>query len=188
MSGIGLTRKRAPKKARGLTVSTASVSEEPIGVPEVQDYVRTETDAVLIHSLISGVREQVEQRIGRLLVRRDVTAQWRKVPEGASLPFPPHETISEVRLLDARGDADVLTSTQWYTRGLDDLKLFPSGGAPYGLEVDYTAGYQDVPNALRMQMLRDIASRYDHRSQTKIGRSVVELPDPSAYDQWRVLR
>ena len=187
MSGIGLSRTRAPRKARGLNVSLDPVTDEPVGVSEVQDYVHTETDEVLIASLIAGIREQVEQRIGRLLVQRSVTAQWSKVPEGASLPFPPHDSITEVRLLDRQGDTEVLTSDDWYTRGLDDLKVFPSGGAPHGLEVDYTAGYQDVPKALKMQMLRDIASRYDHRSQTKIGRSVIELPDPSAYDQWRVL-
>lgn len=190
--GISLSEDRRPKRATGVEWSAASVSEgeEPISTTEAEKFLSLppeHDETILLAGIISGVRQLVEKRIQRLLVRRDVTVRWERVPDHATLPLPPHGDIQEVRRLDQRGDKTVLTSAEWYARGLDQKAVYPSGGAKDGLEVDYTAGYESLPNGLRMQMLRDIKDRFDQRDGVVVGHNVMSLPDSSAYDAWRVL-
>lgn len=191
MPGISLSSATGTKRAKGLQWSADPVQDEPLDSHEIAEFASLpqpeDDELVLVESLITGVRELVEKRIGRLLVRRSVTAYWRRVPEGATLPLPPHGDISEVRIFAGDGTSEVLGTDRWFTRGLDEKTLFPSGGAPHGLEVDYTSGYQSLPDGIKMQMLRDIKDRFDQRDDVVVGRSVNKLPDPSAYDAWRVL-
>ncbi len=169
------------RRPSGVSLRLASVSssEEPLDLSTVESYVRAPSaDQILLKLLIAGVREQVEQRTRRLLVQRQVTASWESAYTYVRLPFPPIDSVSTVE----DGDATSLS----YERDGQTVTLDSGlGGQP--LTVVYTAGYSDVPEALKMQMLRDIASRYDRRGNTAQGVNLKELPDPSAYDQWRVM-
>ncbi len=186
MTQISAAKNYSATAATGLQTSVPSTTETALDLSRVTDYLKASgEDTVLVDQLMRGVQEQVERRIGRLLVRREVTAQWASVSEGARLPFPPQGIIDTVTEIDAVGDETVLTEGDDYdVRGIGQKRIHVE--AKDGLRVTYQAGYETAPAALKMQMLRDIASRYDRRS-TMADSSVIELPDPSAYDQWRVL-
>lgn len=190
MPGISLTRSIEPDRAKGVQFSAASVGTEPITTVEVGEFLSiadlSGQRGLLLESLIAGVRQLVEKRIGRLLVERDVTAYWKRVPEYVTLPLPPHGAIDEVRRYSSDDTIDVLPTDKWYSRGLEAKSVHPTGGARYGLEVDYTAGYDTLPDGLKMQTLRDVKDRFDQRDGIVEGQ-VTQLPDPSAYDAWRVL-
>ncbi len=189
MTQISASKDRSASDSRGLQTDVPALTstEAALGLSEVSDYLKAPAaDDALVEMLIVGIQEQVEQRIGRLLARREVVAQWSEVPEHARLPYPPHGSVGTVERLDAAGSATTLVEGDDYeVRGQTRKRVVVQ--APNGLRVTYQAGYQSVPAALKMQMLRDIASRYDRRENMAQGTNLTELPDPSAYDQWRVM-
>ena len=189
MTGISAATDYDASGARGLQTSVPPVDAQDIalGPSRVVDYLKAPSaDQTTAPLLVQGVQGQVERRIGRLLSQREVTAEWSSVPEVARLPFPPQGTIDTVTKIDAVGGETVLVKGDGYdVRGTDQKRLHVE--AKDGLRVTYQAGYETVPPALKMQMLRDIASRYDRRGTT-VKEGVSKLPDPSAYDQWRVLQ
>lgn len=185
------------ERPRGLEVDVAEVAptDEPVTIEDVQEHLRLSHDAdlLLLQGIITGVREMAEKHTRRLFVRRAVTAEWKTFYTEASLPFAPHGVISNV--IRIRRDADeVLTEGDgYYTRGVNKKRLFVSqtynvstGRQDNGLRVTYEAGYDPLPHALKLQMLRDIATRYEYRESVTM-ESVQRLPDTSAYDQWRDL-
>ena len=190
--GVSLSRQRRSNRPTGLqwTAEAADLPDEPVSTSTAAEFLALGNlgqQATVLATIIQGVRQLVEKRIGRLLIRRNVTAEWSRVPSYVSLPLPPHGEVQSVVKYTGQGQSETLPDDKWYTRGLDRIKLYPNGGADHGLKVEFTAGYESCPRALRMQMLRDIADRYDKRDDVVLGESVTTLPDSSAYDAWRVL-
>ena len=175
-----LTSDVTRRQPEGVEIEVAAVSSEPIGVGEVQDYLRiTHSDEdILISMLIEGVREQVERRTGRLLTQRQVTAEWTAWWTVGHLPYPPVASVTSVERVDSDGATATVDAAD-YTLSGNELVVDDSPGD--GLRVVYDAGYSDLPMSLKMQMLRDIRARYDHRDGLGDGSA---LPDVSAYDQW----
>lgn len=183
------------ERPKGIEVQVAAVAtaDEPITIEEVQEHLRLSHDAdlVLLQGLIIGVREMAEKHTRRLFVRREVTVEWQTFYTEASLPFAPHGVISSVTRIRRDQDQALTEGDDYYTRGVNKKRLFVSqtysistGREDNGLRVTYQAGYDPLPQALKLQMLRDVATRYEYReSVTQAG--VQRLPDPSAYDKWR---
>ena len=186
-----LTTDRDP---RGLQVDIAEVAspDEPLSISEVESYVQVSGDDPTLISLISAVRSQVERRTGRLLVRREVVAQWEAVFGEAPLPYPPHHEVTQVERALSQGEWETLDVTDWHTTGLARYTVHVGraystrGAKQQGLRVTYEAGHESLPDAMRAQMLRDIATLYDYRHDLS-AEAVAELPQPSAYDAWRVI-
>lgn len=185
------------ERPRGLEVQVAEVAhaDEPVMIEEVQEHLRLshDVDLVLLQGLIIGVREMAEKHTRRLFVRRQVVAEWDTFYHEASLPLAPHGEITEVARVDRDGVTVLTEGQQFYTRGTKSKRLFvgevfsTSGGRrDNGLRVTYEAGYDPLPQALKLQMLRDIATRYEHRESVTM-QGVQRLPDTSAYDKWRDL-
>ena len=183
------------ERPRGIEVQVAAVAtaDEPVTIEEVQEHLRLSHDAdlVLLQGLIIGVREMAEKHTRRLFVRREVTVEWNTFYTEASLPFAPHGVISSVTRIRRDGDEVLTEGEDYYTRGVEKKRLFVSqtynistGREDNGLRVTYQAGYDPLPHALKLQMLRDIATRYEHRESVTM-QGVHRLPDTSAYDQWR---
>ena len=183
------------ERPRGIEVQVAAVAtaDEPVTIEEVQEHLRLSHDAdlVLLQGLIIGVREMAEKHTRRFFVRREVTVEWNTFYTEASLPFAPHGVISSVTRIRRDGDEVLTEGEDYYTRGVEKKRLFVSqtynistGREDNGLRVTYQAGYDPLPHALKLQMLRDIATRYEHRESVTM-QGVQRLPDTSAYDQWR---
>jgi len=188
--GLSLTDGGPPTRAKGLQWSAASVNTEPISLQDAEVFASvfdpTGEESTLLKNLITGVRQLIEKRIRRLLVRREVTAYWREAPRQVRLPLPPHGSVQEVRRYVGTGETEVVPSGDWHTKGTGYLTLVVDKPLNHGVEVDFTAGYESLPAGLKIQMLRDIKTRFDQRDAVT-GDAMNELPDPSAYDAWRVL-
>ena len=149
-------------------------------------FAPTGQESILLDGLITGVRQLVEKRIRRLLIRREVTAYWSEAPHKIRLPLPPHGTVQEVRRYLGTGETEVVPTEDWHTKGTERLTLVVGKSLGHGLEVNFTAGYETLPAGLKMQMLRDVKTRFDQRDAVTKS-EMNELPDSSAYDAWRVL-
>ena len=175
------------ERPRGIEVQVAAVAtaDEPVTIEEVQEHLRLSHDAdlVLLQGLIIGVREMAEKHTRRLFVRREVTVEWNTFYTEASLPFAPHGVISIVTRIRRDGDEVLTEGEDYYTRGVEKKRLFVSqtynistGREDNGLRVTYQAGYDPLPQSLKLQMLRDIATRYEHRESVTM-QGVQRLPD-----------
>lgn len=182
VSEIDRSRRQTERRPSGLSLSVDPVdfSDEPLALETVEQYLHApQSDDALVAMLISGVREQVEQITRRLLTRRGVTARYEEFFRRARLPFPPIASVDNVTVDGETQDAES------YDLGGRTLTLDRGAGGEL-VTVEYTAGYEDPPQALKMQMLRDIASRYNVRSSVQVGSVTADLPDESAYQQWKV--
>lgn len=175
------SRVEGPRKPKGLTLRPSDVTSEPIPVTEAEDFLRaTDTQAALLQAMIQSVRTEAERLSHRLLTRRSVEAEWEEFYSKVDLPRPPIDSVSSVETYDAGNDQwDSVDSADYDLRGRTLTLESDVHGVP--LRVTYTAGYDDLPADLRLQMLRDIRHAYDHRDET-MGEVV---QDRDVYRQYR---
>ena len=162
-----------------ITVLTPPASE-PVSLAEAKSFLRIDHDAEddLIALFIAAAREAVEQMCGRALITRRVREAldtWRFDGLGAALlEASPAREIVSVRLLDAEGEAMIVSSLSYRLDGHETQpRLVFASGAPLpmraisGIEIDYDAGYGEdiaaVPTKLRLAVLHVIAALYEAR-------------------------
>lgn len=172
----------------GMTLSVAAADEEPVSVPDAQDFLRLDRlpDPTVLQTVIAAVREQAEKHVGRLFTRREVTLTWRKFFGETDLPFPPLGSVTDVEVYDD-GSFSSLDPSDYRLRGRRlEVDTFRAGETA---QVTYQAGYQSLPHGLKLQMLQDIRAAYDHRDMYE-GQSLSdgEILTRSAYEQWSVRR
>jgi hypothetical protein len=169
----------------GLTFSPTAVSqgEEPVSVNEAEDFLRVgNSQTALVAMLVSAVRQEAERITRRLLVRREAEAEWDEVYERVDLPRPPIASVSSVESYDSDTDQwDAVDAADYDRRGRELVLEDGNEGRP--LRVTYTCGYQDLPQPLRLQLLRDIRYAYDHRDPG--ADSSARVQDQMAYQQYR---
>jgi len=178
-------QREEPRMPVGLRFESAAVSQqdEPIGYSEATDWLRVGDGQVpVIVMLISAVREEAEQIVRRLLVQREATATWEQFYRKVELPSPPIGTVSSVEYYE-RGDAQwkSVDAADYDVRGR--LLELESGNEGSPLRATYQAGYQDVPEQLRIQMLKDLRYSYDHRDPGDQG--AARIQDRMAYQRFR---
>lgn len=172
-------QRESESEPTGLTVTSTAVSSEPITADEAMQWLRINTVQLeLLDTINAAVRGEVEDITRRLLTQRSVTAEWDRFYRKVDLPRPPVDSVSTVEYYDR--DTDTWeTVSEYDTRGRH-LEL-ENGAHGQPVRVDYTAGYQDLPPTLKVQMLKDIRHAYDHRDPAD-GQMV---QDRSVYQQWR---
>lgn len=201
------------KPPKGLEIKVVTgPSTEPFTTAEAKDWLRVDhsNDDDLIASIIAGVRELVEIKTRRALIEQVLQAEWRTFYHVGEVPRPNHLSIDTVWRIDEEGATELLTEgDDYYVRGLSQKEIYiptrykvggTDTGREYdGLRVEFTAGYDTgkdspsdsdyrdaIPDALKAQMRRDIATIYEHRENFVVGHTVGELPDPGVYSKWKV--
>lgn len=177
-------------------VLTSAPAIEPVTLSEAKAHLRIDGSGedTLLGSLILTSRLHVETALGLALI----TQTWRLLldawPTGEvlELPLRPLQSVDEVRIIAASGDASVVPETDWRA----DLASTPPrllragagwpppGVAAGGIAIDLTAGYgdaaADVPAPIRQALLLLIAHWYENREPRVSGEAIAIPGEVSA--------
>ena len=176
---------------------TEGAITEPVTLQEAKDYMRLEgftavggtelaftDDDTLIEHLIIGVREKFEKITGLTLTPdRTKTAIITNLAGYQRIPYGPVKEIIEARNCEG---TDI--TSQVKTVGLTDLLI--KSPLLDGMEITYTCGYgteglEDLPAAIKTDMLRAVAYYYMNRGDdTKAGAFVSQLAVKYKKSSW----
>lgn len=149
-----------------MQIQKTITGSEPLTTSEVKSYLKIDfsDDDVLIGTLITGVREQIEEYTGLSLIASDIVYFDEEIAEEIKLPYPEHETISEVKFND-------VVSTSYVKTGLTQFIIRPLNIAPfnngdnYGVQISYST-LGTCPQAIKNEMLKLLDEKYRNRGNT----------------------
>ena len=159
---------------------------EPLTLDEVKVWLRTTTgdtveDEPVIAPLITAAREFAENVTGQALARETIAAWPEALTEMMRMPLGPVGNVLGVTLTledgttraISDGDYIVLSSDDLYIIRMPDVRL----RAARPVEIVYTAGFTELPKALRQAMLLLIAHWYTNREAVVTGNvAAAEVP------------
>jgi len=139
---------------------------EPISLDEAKQYIRIDADDNfddrVIQTIITGQRLNMERQLSIWLVNRTVTENYRRAccgmiyPEPFSLKYGP--VVGDVVIKDTSGNnisVDNVGSSEW-----------PVFILPTNADITYNAGYDCLPDDLRLALLQNIATAYENRENS----------------------
>ena len=165
-----------------LALKTDSVLE-PVGQPEWMEYAHKDQEIGeenLLPILIKGMRLICERWMRRACIDQVWVLSFDAWPEGRAyveLPISPLSSVVEVRTLDDDGSPTVIGSTlYWADTASEHGRLVLKPGTSIipirdvnGIEIEFKSGYgpnkTDVPDDLRLGLLRAITDAYDTGEQ-----------------------
>lgn len=172
-----------------ITIETAPVSDAPVNLDEVKDFLRIEGSAedALLAALVRTASELAEAFTGQKLIARDFIERVRAVSTWTRLVATPVVSINAVE-----GDAGTLPGTAYEI----DIDAAGDGWvrviAPEGRSVSVhsragmASDWNGIPEPIRLGIIRLTAHLYTHRDRQDVGgvpTAVVALWRP-----WRRMR
>lgn len=152
---------------------------EPVALADARLHLRVDTtdDDSFISSLITTSRLQVEAALGLGLMTQIWLLQADCWPLNGlvELPLRPVQSVDEIRVLDADGNATVLDSISYAVDLNSDRPRIASrtgywpipGARLNGIEIEFSVGFgaesSAVPDDIRQALLLLIAHWYEHR-------------------------
>lgn len=153
-------------------IETMSAPPEPVTLEEAKGYLRIERsdEDALLRMLIRAARETVERETGRVLGRRGfrLALELQAGELEARVSRRPIASVGKVVAYDADGTptefepASVAIRPGVFETVLRFDALVVQAGAN-GIEIEGEAGADDVPESLRIAVLRLVASGYEMR-------------------------
>lgn len=147
-----------------IKVSKTVTGNEPLTLQEVKDWIKQDgtADDALITSLITQSRELIENYLCASLVSTTLLVEATPRTE-LRPPFGPVVTITSVKDEDGN-DVDYTWDgfTLNFTGGTFSVT---QGYSPVYTTTTYDAGYDTLPEGLKMAMLETIAYLYEHRGE-----------------------
>ena len=190
-----------------LKLITAPVAR-PLTVQDVSDQTRADltVEQVLIETYIAAVAAKAEVIIGRALITQTWELSTESFscahPHGIRLPFSPVQEIVSITYIDTNGDSQIVNPANYYLTGDDPEMVAPVYGTvwpvsrnhPGVVKIRYICGYgdtsDDIPEAIRVWMLMNVAALYENRETVTVGKSgLIELSTlaDSLLDSYRLV-
>ncbi len=139
---------------------------EPVSVAQAKAWARIEREDedAIVAALVSAARETVEQRTGLVLGQRAFRLVLGEVPGHGQVVVPrrPVGRVTGVRTFDADGAETVRVVGTVRVAG-EGLVVDPQLAGEGGIEIEFTAGDDRVPEAVRQAILRIVAASYETR-------------------------
>ena len=134
---------------------------EPVTLTEAKDFCKVDigTDDDLIIALITAARQQCEAYTAVGFVVHDIVVIVNNTNGEIYIPYGPMIAINQVT--DQAGDVLVLDTD--YTLSGNQFKRLLTPREK-NITIDYTAGYDELPNVLKTALLNQIYYLYDNRS------------------------
>lgn len=136
---------------------------EPVTLSEAKDFCKVDidTDDAIITSLITAARLYCEAYTGVGFIVHNAVATLNNSNGDIYIPYGPLLAINQVT--DAEGNILILDST-YKLSGQSFKRLeYPKYT---NITIDYTTGYDVLPQTLRTALLNQIYWLYDNRSQS----------------------
>ncbi len=187
-----------------LSLVTAPVAE-PLTLAEAKRQVRREdvtTDDTYLLDLISVVRQRAELETRRQVI--SATWDWKldrfpcDATEALIVPLSPLQEVTAITYIDSDGDTQTWAEDQYLVDAPAGPKaargrITPAYGVSWpstqdrinAVTIRFVAGYGDtgvaVPPRLKMGMLEDLGTLYEHREDFIVGQgySISEFPQGS---------
>lgn len=143
-----------------LDVKFDNEGDEEITVAEVKVFCRIDTDADddLLEDFITAARELCEHFANISMITRTVIAVVNNSLGGSWLPYGPVNEIVSVK----DEDDVVLTTPDDYTLRFESFKQLTAPKSDY-VRVEYTAGYETLPKAIKIAIMKQVAWMYENR-------------------------
>lgn len=154
-------------------------TDYPLTLDGVKDFLQeTENyNDALINILIASATEYIEQRSGRILMTATYEQRMACWPACNLVRFRwnPVQSVTSVKYVDANGDTQTVTSTDYATWIRDDITVISfnddyviptTDTRPEAWLIRYVAGYPaayNVPDPIKQSMLMRIRKAYDNR-------------------------
>lgn len=199
-----------------LTLITAP-TVNPLNNQDVAEHVRADlsAEAMLVDAYIGAIAAKAEAVLHRALI----TQAWELgldsfpcIPQpisnsgrfsGIRLPLSPVQSIVSITYIDVNGDTQTVAPADYYLDGDDPVSVVPVYGKawpsarmqPGSVKIRYICGYGDqaenIPAAIRVWMLMNVANLYENRETVVVGKSGIAdlstLAD-SLLDQYRLVQ
>ncbi len=148
--------------------------EEPVSIEEMKDYLRLEGfvdidestaedlsnfdfDDRLLAETIKGARQVMEEKAGISLIRKTLEAVLTNMCGMIEIPFGP--VISVTSLFDS-DTTEILAANYTVVGNKWKYLKYP---AQKHLTITYEAGYEKLPMALKLDLMRLVAYMYENR-------------------------
>lgn len=146
-----------------IQVTEPAAPEEPVTLPEAKQWAVIDhaDDDLMVTSMITGARQDIENATGLFLVPKAVVAYVESTSDNDIIRLP-HGTAASIvvkRVGNQEELTDLTAGTDYYTRAAQ--YVLPN--APGTFQIGYTAGEQ-VPQALKEAVKMLVAYRYKYRS------------------------
>lgn len=159
-----------------MQIKYSNIGDEPLTLADVKSWLKVDFDAedALITSLITGVREKIEEFTGLSLVIKTIEYFNEVIEDEIELPYPNHDAITEVKV-------NGVVSTDYSKTGLTSFIIRPNvvtttlTSDEYGVYVKYTTT-GECPQGIKQEMLKLISEKYRKRGNTFNG-AVSELTE-----------
>jgi uncharacterized phiE125 gp8 family phage protein len=164
---------------------------EPVALADAKKWLRIETgdDDDVVGALITAARLMVEAQIRRMLI----TQTWRLIydcwPNGGlvKIPLAPFQALTAMRVYDAAGAAQAVSSSLYHVDGAPDAARIIFGAPPpdpgrnaAGIELDILVGYgatvESVPEPLRQAIRVLVTDWYENRGDANVADPASALP------------
>lgn len=170
---------------------------EPISVDEAKLYCRvsgTDEDS-LFADLIKAARESLEKYTSSTFAEKKLHCTWVTPPEDDTyeLPYGPVISVDAVYRIDYEGNEEAMTlNSDYYVFGNQDALVkvarYWSSGilSTTSVRVEYTAGYGNaatelLPDALRLAILKQVATDYEIRENIAVGVSGMPMDNDARH-------
>jgi uncharacterized phiE125 gp8 family phage protein len=177
-------------------VTIVPPASEPVTLDEAKEFLsidaeETEFD-VLIESLITAAREQVEAITGLRLVEQTVDLRASEWSDLQLLPIGPVLDVANMSYLDGVGDEQAVPGDVYelygagLSRGLQTSigKSWPSDALRRrdAIRLELTIGYGPVPKPLWAAILLMVGDVFANRETVVTGTSAAKIPTSMAID------
>jgi uncharacterized phiE125 gp8 family phage protein len=156
---------------------------EPVTLEEAKSHLRVDftDDDAYIQGLISAARGYAEGVQKRSLAPQTLELTIDSFPSKISLQRGPVRSVGSVKYTTRDGNSNTIASTDYMLSAAGDViplvnwpsdLLLPADG----VQVQYAAGYTEIPATTKQAILLMIGHWYENREAVVIGQAPSELP------------
>lgn len=168
----------------GISRQIIPPSSETITLDEAKLHLRVdnEEEDLLIAGLIQTAEEHVEAFTKRAIMPQSWELTLSEFPNEIRLPRPPLQVVESISYRGSDGVVRVINPDAYEVES-DRIYLVPGASWPstplypgLPIRVRFTAGYEQVPAAIKHAILLLVGHWYNNREAVREGREVNELP------------
>jgi uncharacterized phiE125 gp8 family phage protein len=182
-----------PDLTRRSLQRTVEPTSDPVGVPELAEYLRLPTPSgqdALLQALVVAATQAVEAHTGRSLMPQTWRATFDRFPDVIELPQCPVVAVSSIAYTDTGGTVQTLSASLYRVDTYSEpCRITPIYGGTWptalsvtgSVVVTFTAGYltqRTIPQAIRTAILAVAAALYEQPEAVtdKVGAALVSNP------------